>query len=156
MRRLALALVLVLSACAVKGYDLGWRKQGALADMLGAPLDGLADCTVAPAAPAPSGVCAALSGSLSDLARDLPPVVDAPVVLGARCRGTRCTYANVYERRDIGAALVVPVYKRIVLREARIGFARSVEGWRVEMLTIRDTLPPDYGPVRIGGRPATN
>ena len=73
--------------------------------------------------------------------------------VGARCRGDRCTYANVYERRDVGTALIVPVYKRIVLREARLAMLLTDGRWQLDTLSIRDNAPPGYGPVRIGATP---
>ena len=86
--------------------------------------------------------------------RSVPPLPNAPEALGARCDAERCTYANVYERRDVGTALVIPVYKRIVLREARIGMVLADGRWQVEYLSIRDNAPRGYGPVTVGGAPA--
>ena len=156
MRALLVLLMLapVLGACAVKGYDLGWRLDGRLTVHLGRPLDPLAGCVVAPEAPDPPPECRTLESRLSQELAALPPLANAPEALGARCSGARCTYANVFERRDVGTALVIPVYKRIVLREARIGMVLEDGRWRVEFLSIRDNAPPGYGPVTFGGAPA--
>ena len=148
--RLLLAL-LVLSACAVKGYDLGWRKDDAIAPLLGAPLDALSGCVVAPSAPAPNRACRALAEDIEARLAALPRIARAPEALGARCDRDRCTYANVYERRDVGTALILPVYKRIVLREARIRLLLEQGRWRVEVVSVRDNAPPGYGPVTVGG-----
>ena len=150
----ALLALLVLSACAVKGYDLGWRLDDRLAVHLGRPLDALAGCVIAPEAPEPPGECRVLEGRIAGELAALPPLANAPEALGARCDGARCTYANVFERRDVGTALVIPVYKRIVLREARIGMALKGGRWQVEFLSVRDNAPPGYGPVTVGGTPA--
>ena len=149
-----LVLVLLTGGCAVKGYDLGWRLEGRLTAHLGQPLDALAGCVIAPGAPDPPAACRALDGRIAAELAALPPLANAPTALGARCDAERCTYANVYERRDVGTALIVPVYKRIVLREARIGMVLDDGRWRVETLSVRDNAPPGYGPVRVGGAPA--
>lgn len=152
----ALVLIVLLGACAVKGYDLGWRKDGRLTGFLGTPLDEISGCVAGPAVPAPRRACEALIRRVDAVLSGLPALAEAPVVLGARCRGDRCTYANVYERRDVGTALIVPVYKRIVLREARLGMVLDAQGWRIETVSIRDNAPPGYGPVRIGARPSSD
>ena len=151
-----LLVLLVLSACAVKGYDLGWRKDGRLTGLLGAPLDRLSGCVVSPAASAAPPECRAFVARLDAELAELPPQAGAPELYGARCDAERCTYANVYERRDVGAALIIPVYKRIVLREARVGMVLEDGRWRVEFLSVRDNAPPGYGPVTVGGVPARN
>lgn len=148
-----LALVLLLSACAVKGYDLGWRDDGRLTPLLGAPGDALSGCTLAEGAAPPSPVCAALGRDLRVLLAELPPAPEAPAALGFRCRGARCSYANVWERRDVGTAAVIPVFRRVGLREVRIAAARAADGrWQLETLVVRDAPPPTYGPVTIGGQ----
>ncbi|MEM0990114.1 MAG: hypothetical protein AAGK00_14650 [Pseudomonadota bacterium] len=80
-----------------------------------------------------------------------------PSILGFRCQSQRCTYANQWERRDIGAATIIPVYRKTVLREVRLAAERGEDGvWRVSGLSVRDLTGPSYGPVRIGGMPVNN
>jgi hypothetical protein len=151
---LASLLAAALAGCAVKGYELGWRDADRIAPLLGRPLDALAGCRYGEGAATPAPACARLVGEVQALAAALPPSADAPEALGARCIGSSCSYGNAYERRDVGVALVLPVFRRIVLREARGRFVRSADrGWRLEALSVTDVPPPSYGPVRIGGRP---
>ena len=105
-------IVSATGACAVKGYDLGWRDEDPIAPLLGRPLDALADCRSAEGAPAPVPACAGLVRELGDLVAALPPLADAPTSLGARCAGRACSYSNAYLRRDVGLALVVPVFRK--------------------------------------------
>ena len=158
MRGTAAALLLsaALAGCAVKGYELGWRDADRIAPLLGRPLDPLAGCrhreggtTARPARPA----CDGLIDAVGALAAALPPVEAAPEALGARCRASVCTYANVYERRDVGLALVLPVFRKIVLREARGRFVLRDGAWQLADFAVLDLPPPSYGPVRIGGSP---
>lgn len=152
----ALLCALLVGACAIKGYDLGWRKDGRLSAHLGAPLDALSGCAIGPDGQARDRSCAAVKAGIETELSALPAQPGAPEVLGARCRDDRCSYANVYERRDVGTALILPVYKRIVLREARLGMVLAGGRWQLDTLSIRDNAPPGYGPVRIGGVPASN
>lgn len=151
MRWLVL-LAVVLSGCAVKGYDLGWQRDDRLARVLGAPLDGIAPCRVRPDAEPPRAACAALADAITAELREIGPGSLAPEALGAECRADGCRYANRYERRDIGLATILPVYRKIPLRTVRVRIARgSSGGWRLEQLSVLDQTPPDYGPVRVGG-----
>ena len=148
-----LLLAAALAGCAVKGYELGWRNADRIAPLLGRPLDPLVGCRYRNGA-ATSAACAGLVREIEAMAAALPPTGDAPEALGARCGVGACSYGNAYERRDVGLALVLPVVRKIVLREARARFVRDAEGgWRLDMLTVQDVPPPSYGPVRIGGRP---
>jgi hypothetical protein len=151
---LALLLAAALAGCAVKGYELGWRDPDRIAPLLGRPLDALAGCRSGQHGSAPGAACARLVREIEAMAAALPPTATAPEALGARCGGDACSYANVYERRDVGIALVVPVFRKIVLREARGRFVRGGDGrWRLDALSVTDLPPPGYGPVRIGGSP---
>ena len=159
MRRAAVAVLVLatLAGCAVKGYELGWRTRDRIAPLLGRPLDRLADCRYGGTVAAPGAACMALARQVEALVAALPPIPAAPEALGARCVADACSYGNAYERRDVGVALVVPIFRRIVLREARARFVRAGEGlWRLDTLAVADLPPPSYGPVRIGGAPAGN
>ena len=149
----ALLLALVLSACAVKGYDLGWQKTGPFSELLGSPRDALSGCTWRPDEAAGSAACRSLVADIGRVLSGLPATTNAPEALGATCRAEGCAFSDAYLRRDVGAAAIVPVYKRVVLREARMRFQRGAAGWQLAGLSIRDVAPPGYGPVRIGGRP---
>ena len=150
---IAVALTALLMGCAVKGYDLGWRKEGPLTALLGAPLDNLSGCRWRVGEPEPPADCQTLMRRVDQVLAELPRSAQAPETLGATCRDGACTYANTYDRRDVGAALIVPIYKRVSLRETRMGFALIAGTWRVRLLTVRDVAPPGYGPVQLGGRP---
>ncbi len=148
----ALVLLLLLGACAVKGYDLGWRSDDRLAGLLGAPLDGIAPCRSEPGVPPRRTPCQVLLSALEAELRALSPRSNAPEALGAECRVDKCSYANAYERRDVGLAAILPVYRKIPLRMVRIRFERGADGgWSVTGLSVLDQAPPNYGPVRIGG-----
>jgi hypothetical protein len=157
VRPAAIALLLLaaaVSACAVKGYELGWRGMDRIAPLLGRPLDRLSGCRHGSGASARAAACRELVSAIEALASDLPPTRDAPEALGARCGASACSYGNAYERRDVGLALVVPLFRKVVLREARARFVRHDGTWRLDALSITDLPPPSYGPVRIGGTPA--
>lgn len=151
-----LLLAVLLTGCAVKGYDLGWRKNGALTASFGTPLDPFAGCRLAPDIATDRKPCQTLRRSLQSRLDMLAPATEAAVAAGARCDEDRCTYADVYERRDVGTAVViVPILKRIVLREGRVSFALQGGSWQLISATIRDSAPPGYGPVRVGASPVT-
>jgi hypothetical protein len=150
----AVILAAALTGCAVKGYDLGWRNQDAIAPLLGRPLDALASCRYGQGSQTPTVACAELVGDLGAMVSSLPLGRNAPQALGARCGADACSYGNAYERRDVGLALVLPVFRKVVLREARARFLRGPDRrWRLDGLSISDQPPPDYGPIRIGGAP---
>ena len=153
MRWAVALLALALGGCAVKGYDLGWRHEGPLTPLLGAPLDALSGCRWSADASGEGAACKVLASRLGDVLSAQPPLPEAIEALGARCRGTTCTYANTYDRRDVGLAAVVPVYKRVALREMRMRIVLEEAGARLITLTIRDNAPPGYGPVRVGASP---
>ncbi|MFK7945504.1 MAG: hypothetical protein AB8B85_21705 [Paracoccaceae bacterium] len=151
--RLAIVVVAAsafLSACAVKGYDLGWRVEDRLTPLLGTPLDVLSGCRLARDDAVPAGACAAFVRDVQVL---LSNSGGRPEAIGARCGAATCTYANAYDRRDVGIAAVLPVYKRVALREVRMQFAFSEGEFVLQTLSVRDNAPPTYGPVRIGGSP---
>ncbi|MEM6624842.1 MAG: hypothetical protein AAF674_21700 [Pseudomonadota bacterium] len=153
---LALALCAMPGGCAVKGYDLGWHTDDALAASFGEPLDALSGCRFERAQQG-RPICTELVAELDAALADLPGRPVAPSTLGFSCHGQRCTYANQWERRDIGAAAVIPVYRKVVLREVRLAAERGDDGvWRVSALSVRDLTGPSYGPVRIGGMPVNN
>lgn len=139
----------LVSGCAVRGYDLGWREADRFAEHLGSPLDSASGCRWrAISDDAETRRC---GGLIDDLDRELSVsrhLADQP---GLRCEGAICSYRNVYERRDVGLALVVPVYRKIVVREVRARFQRDEGIWRVAEVVVVDTPPPNYGPVRVGG-----
>jgi hypothetical protein len=142
-----------LAGCAVKGYDIGWRGDP-IAALLGRPLDALSGCRHAEGAEPPAPACAGLVRDVRALLASLPPGRDVPEVLGARCGADACSYVNAYERRDVGLALVLPVFRKVVLREARARFVRGPDSrWRLDLISVADRAPPTYGPVRIGGAP---
>ena len=141
----------LLSSCAVRGYELGWRSDNRIAALLGNPLDDLSGCAVsAQTESSSSAACAALATDVDAIlvGKTRPPRPAS----GFKCRGDVCLYQNVFERRDIGLASIVPINRKIVLREVHIKAERDGAGlWRLASLRIRDTAPPGYGPVRIGG-----
>lgn len=144
-----------LAGCAVKGYELGWRDADGIAPLLGRPLDASAGCRYARDRAMPDPACRELVRAIEALVAALPPTADAPAALGARCGAGACAYSNVYQRRDAGMALLVPVYRKVALREARARFVRDPGGaWRLDAISVIDPPPPGYGPVRIGGPPA--
>lgn len=149
----ALLAALLLAGCAVKGYDLGWRHEGPLTALLGAPLDALSGCRWSAGEPGGSAECGAFVADVDRLLATLPPGPDALERIGARCGAEACTYANIYDRRDVGLATVIPVYKRVALREVRMRIGLDGAVPKVQALTVRDNAPPGYGPVRIGGSP---
>jgi hypothetical protein len=145
-------LALLPGACAVKGYELGWAREDRLSALLGAPLDGIAPCRLRSAASAPRASCEAVAAEINRALGTLGAGDKAPTALGAKCRADGCSYANRYERRDIGLAAVVPIYRKITLRTVRARLERTPGGlWRLEDLSVLDQAPPDYGPGRIGG-----
>lgn len=91
------------------------------------------------------------------MAAALPPLADAPESLGARCSADNCSYGNAYERRDVGLALVLPVFRKVVLREVHAHFSRELDGrWALDALSVGDVPPPNYGPLRIGADPTSS
>ena len=150
MRVVCAALLLALAGCAVKGYDLGWRKDDALSALLGRPLDSLSGCQWRRGHAEPGLACAAVIREVRLILADLPPVSNAPEVLGARCLQKVCTYANSYQRRDIGLATVLPIYRKVALRQVRMGFVLEGQRWVLETFILRDPAPPTYGPVSVG------
>ena len=148
-------LLAALAGCAVKGYELGWRDADRIAPLLGRPLDVLSGCRYDAGAATPTAACTGLVREIGAMAAALPPGRDAPAALGARCGEGVCSYGNAYERRDVGVALVVPVFRKVVLREARARFVGGTDGrWRLDALAVADRPPPDYGPVRVGAPPS--
>ena len=142
-----LIAALLLAGCAVKGYETGWRDDDALSAYLGRPLDALSGCRVGEHRVHGAAACPELRARLVTIL-----ATQSPASLGARCDGDRCSYTNRYERRDVGLATVLPIWRRTVMREARILFLRDAgRRWRLEFLSITDPPPPEYGPVRIGG-----
>ena len=138
----------------MKGYELGWRDADRIALLLGRPLDGLGGCRYGDGIPPPGPDCAGLVSEIEGMAAALPPTRDAPEALGARCGEEACSYGNVYLRRDVGVALVLPVFRKVVLREARGRFVRPANGrWRLDAFSLTDLPPPSYGPVRVGASP---
>ena len=149
-----LLLTAALAGCAVKGYELGWREDDRIAALLGRPLDALSGCRYSEGAGTPTAACAGLVRDVRGVLASLPPGRDAPQALGARCGRDACSYVNAYERRDVGVAVVLPVFRKVVLREARARFLRGADGrWQLDILSVADEAPPSYGPVRIGGAP---
>ncbi|MEO1491983.1 MAG: hypothetical protein AAFV19_07510 [Pseudomonadota bacterium] len=143
----ALLIAMAMPGCAVKGYDLGWRAEDRFAPSLGVPLDAASGCRWREGDVRSTGC----TGLIADIDRELAAsrlTAEAP---GLRCEGTVCSYRNVYERRDVGLALIVPVYRKIVVREVRARFEKRAGQWRVTEMVVVDTPPPNYGPVRIGG-----
>jgi hypothetical protein len=150
----ALLVAAALAGCAVKGYELGWRGDDRIAALLGRPLDALSGCRYAEGVEPRTPACAGLVRDVRAILASLPPGRGFPRVLGARCAPGACSYANVYERRDIGFALVLSLFRKVVLREARARFLRETDGrWRLDLLSVADRAPPAYGPVRIGAAP---
>ena len=148
----SLLLAALLCGCAVKGYDLGWRVEDRLSPLLGQPLDALGSCRFRHGEGAAPPACAGLVREVRAVLASLPPVAEAPRALGARCAADRCQYSNSYQRRDVGLATLLPVYRKVSLRVVRMRLERSpTSGWRLAELVIADTPPPSYGPVRIGG-----
>lgn len=143
--------VCLLSSCAVRGYELGWRADDRIATLLGEPRDALSGCLIGQETPRePSGPCRAVAREITAILSETGGRAGA--LSGFRCRETICIYQNVFERRDIGLASIVPVNRKIVLREAHVTAERGSSGaWRLVGLRIRDNAPPGYGPVRIGG-----
>lgn len=144
-----LGVAALVPGCAVKGYDLGWRVEDRFSAHLGVPLDTVSGCRWRTAASAAAAV--ACDGLIAELDRELAAsrlLEDQP---GLRCNGAVCSYRNVYERRDVGLAFIVPVYRKIVVREVRARFENLKDRWRVTEVVVVDTPPPNYGPVRIGG-----
>lgn len=153
MRWVLVLLALAVSGCAVKGYDLGWRHDGPLTPLLGLPLDGLSACQWASDGSGSDPGCEALALDVNRVLAAQPPRPQTIQGLGGRCRGTICTYANTYDRRDVGLAAVIPVYKRVTLREVRMRFALNDGSFSLQALTVRDNAPPGYGPVWVGASP---
>ncbi|HEX6102665.1 MAG TPA: hypothetical protein VF031_06420 [Alphaproteobacteria bacterium] len=144
---------MMTAGCAVKGYELGWRDPDRIAPLLGRPLDALGGCRYGEAVATAAAPCAGLAREIDALAAALPPIPAAPEALGARCGPDACSYGNAYQRRDLGVALVLPVFRKVVLREARARFVQRAGRWHLDSLAITDVAPPAYGPLRIGGPP---
>jgi hypothetical protein len=140
-------IALAVPGCAVKGYDLGWRVEDRFAPLLGTPLDSASGCRWVRGRDVSDG-CRAL---LSDLDRVLAGTRLQAGQPGLSCRGSVCSYRNAFQRRDIGLALILPVYRKITVREVRARFERTDGRWQVAELVVLDAPPPTYGPVRIGG-----